>query len=549
MKKRRIVSTLIFICALFALTIFARQPLFADVKFGEGDCVHLGAFAHWTAANGPYETAPTPVTWQVRSADAGSMLLLSHYLVDYRVWNPDNTGLTAPLQNDAWKDKSALRVFINNTGAGGFLEHFNASELALMSTAFASADADTYVPGDKATIPSASEMSDGGLMGFQDDAARKADFKTPTVPTNSSRYWLRTSSRLNDRNPAAAIALDSGALNDFGHIVINKLGIRPVTQISLNPVIFKSKYSDVIDPSPFTLFLSGEKKTGYPEFAPDGIEIDKAETDGYTLTLTFAKEISPAVREWPHPDDFTLRHSGGDQMHPESVEGDDSDAKKLVLTFAIPVTKDETVTLDYNLNHDAAAFDVTASTAKVMASFSDIAVINSSTLSETVVPGEIVVDDETLCWVIVTYNLDGTVLVEIRLPLIEGFDAAKLEALAAAFVSPFTLSNVSYHYVDADGKKTPIPARGTNEPYILITGTAKSIEALKAAELSHVSYWFTGGDREYRQRFGTPLAISDMMFIYVNDRPGGGGGSSGCDAGFGIAALITLAGLALRRKR
>jgi hypothetical protein len=159
-------------------------------------------------------------------------------------------------------------------------------------------------------------------------------------------------------------------------------------------------------------------------------------------------------------------------------------------------------------------------------------------------------------------NADDTVTAALRIPFLAGADPAKIAAIRAAF-GGVTVSNVSYSYVDADGKATPIAARTSTNPaapYLQITFTAPSLEALAKGALNKIEYWLKDDRLEYLQTYTGGLKLSDVEFKDetpppeppepVDPEPVGpvdpeptekGGG--GCDAGAGAVGMAVLPAL------
>ena len=110
--------------------------------------------------------------------------------------------------------------------------------------------------------------------------------------------------------------------------------------------------------------------------------------------------------------------------------------------------------------------------------------------------------------------------------------------------------------MDEDGRVVPLTPRSAGDPYIRIAGTAAGKSALESASLTGLTYWLKGSATEYKQTFTPALKISDMKITDTNDPPTSGGeeeeekvgSSGGCDAGFGLFALLAL-GMAAKRRR
>ena len=329
MKRRWNSKFGVLICALLAAAVFAAQPALAAVTLNFEEYVHLGAFKHKEQESGAeYEPEPTPVLWQVRDADATRAVVLSHYLVDKQIRS--SASLPRALSPDhpgAWATSSDLRVFLNNTAAGGFLESFNASERSLMNTTFASSDP-AYRAGDWVTLPSLSEIDDSGMMGFADNDSRKAGYKT----LSAQLYWLRSSGS-DTFSPSAAYVNAYGALSPVGSNVPNGVGVRPASQISLNLIIFKSGLGSASNP--YMLYTDWK-------VAPT-LSI---EADG-KLKLAFPADITSADR-WPAPEDFTLSLPAG------AISAVTSGGNALILSPDVAIAAGTQVKLAYVVSADAA---------------------------------------------------------------------------------------------------------------------------------------------------------------------------------------------------
>ena len=168
--------------------------------------------------------------------------------------------------------------------------------------------------------------------------------------------------------------------------------------------------------------------------------------------------------------------------------------------------------------------------------------------------GTLTATDASRCLVFVTYNANGTIAFEIRLPVAANVDLTTLDGLYAYLSS--VLTSLSFAYVDADGNTITLTPRSAGDPYLRIAGTAAGKSALESATLSSLTYWLKGSTTEYKQTFSPALKLSDMTVTYTNEPPSSGGeeeetgGSSGggCDAGFGLFALLAL-GVVVKRRR
>ena len=218
----------------------------------------------------------------------------------------------------------------------------------------------------------------------------------------------------------------------------------------------------------------------------------------------------------------------------------------LVLNITLPsgttITPDPSEGIDFS--GGPVTFTITAQDGKTEETIS-IAVRISAPLSSV---GTIVQTDASQCLVYAAYGDDGTITVEIRLPLAGGFDLTTLDSINANLSA---LSNLKFASTDAEGGATPMGARASGASYISITGTAADKSALTSAKLSAISYRLKNVATEYTQTFNPELSLSDMRITYANDPSSKDGNSGGgCDAGaaFGLFVLAAVAFVKKRRK-
>ena len=198
-------------------------------------------------------------------------------------------------------------------------------------------------------------------------------------------------------------------------------------------------------------------------------------------------------------------------------------------------------------------FTITAEDKKTTKEYT-LEIVTENAPGPDVESGSIAGTDISRWLVFAAYNADGTIAVEIRIPLAPGFDIANLDKLYALLSG---LTNLSFACVDADGNVVPITSRTAGEPYLRITGTAASKAALASTTLSRLSYWLKADATEYRQTFAQALKLSDAQVTYTNNPPSTGGGEEeekggsggGCDAGFGALALVFSAAALRKRGR
>jgi hypothetical protein len=186
-----------------------------------------------------------------------------------------------------------------------------------------------------------------------------------------------------------------------------------------------------------------------------------------------------------------------------------------------------------------------------------------------------------LCEVGYVTNEDGSVAVDLRIPLTNGADPAKIEAIRATLTGFAPLGALSYAYADFGGNLIPITTKSARSasvpaPYLQITFRAANLDAAKAGGLGKIAYWLKGDAAEYTQTYTTPLALSEMILTdetprpepeepddetpkpepeepeESDDEPGdlGQRSSGGCDTGTSIFALclLPLAGVESKKK-
>ncbi len=158
---------------------------------------------------------------------------------------------------------------------------------------------------------------------------------------------------------------NNGGLLDLS-VYMTDYAVRPACLLNLESLIFKSASDDfdLASPSvsaagsilnPYILVLSGDMPNGLPvKFASADRSPDGAVINGKTLTVSWHVPLTPAVKKWPAPGDFTLQPGG---THPTAVTSDNANPKILKLTFPTAVAYGAAVTLSYNLNTDAISTD------------------------------------------------------------------------------------------------------------------------------------------------------------------------------------------------
>ncbi|MDR1376612.1 MAG: hypothetical protein LBJ22_03795 [Synergistaceae bacterium] len=129
-----------------------------------------------------------------------------------------------------------------------------------------------------------------------------------------------------------------------------------------------------------------------------------------------------------------------------------------------------------------------------------------------------------LCEVGYVTNQDGSVAVDLRIPLAANADPAEIEAIRAALTGVAPVGTLSYSYADTGGNLVPITTRTAKSasvpaPYLQITFEAASLDAVKAGSLEKITYWRKGDATEYTQTYTTPLAFSKMTLTDETPKP------------------------------
>lgn len=298
------------LCLILLFQLCCAPSACAKVALERGGFVSFGMYRHAKTIGDEYapsyDPAPSSLLWQVRSADAISALFLTHYIIDCKQWSSADFPGKTLLPEDAWTKSSDLCVFLNDTGEGGFLEHFTSAEQALMSTSFAPG---VPVQAGRATLASVGEMS-GGILGFDGNGSRSADYRGG-AHQEKRLYWLRSAGNYNGAK-AAYVSYD-GTIVKIGKNVGKPCGVRPVSQISLAPAAFKTGSGRIDDP--YKLYVKWD--------SPPVLSVT-----GGKLKLAFPDDIASADR-WPSPDDFTLSYPAG--MIVDATPGA-ADRKSLILS-------------------------------------------------------------------------------------------------------------------------------------------------------------------------------------------------------------------------
>ncbi len=495
------------------------------------DYVLLGKFKHRLKfADGDQETEATPILWRVMSLDASpnptKAILLSHRLPESmsyqgQVVNVDGW-YRSPLDDppvcaNRW-DGSEVQKWLNDasqttaykvylaetywkvepkqtskpTQVEGFLYGFAKEERdALLSYPDGTKDSKVSLPSGWTVDNSQFRYGELGLwFGLDNGAYYKGERK-------NQDYWTRTplssdGRDLDQRTAGARYVVADGDINfapvhegDFG-----AYGVRPVVLLNLGAPLFKAASDDFApsfnsasairggdESNPWILVLSGLEPGDWPidfvsaDRKPNGAAIDAT---GKTMTVSWDRAISPAVRRWPASDDFTLVRPGSGS-NPISVTSSDTNDRILILTFADATRQREVVTLDYNLNTDAISFDETGTpgSADVVAGFTDLQVTNDSTVAPDPGPGP---TQQSLAVLLVALN-----------DALAPHSVAPLAPIPAAVGAPITqalASNAAFAKKVAPipaypGTRTPIPSFSAS--VLLGSGTTGDTLALRYA--------------------------------------------------------------------
>ncbi|GHS95365.1 hypothetical protein AGMMS50276_10680 [Synergistales bacterium] len=99
---------------------------------------------------------------------------------------------------------------------------------------------------------------------------------------------------------------------------------------------------------------------------------------------------------------------------------------------------------------------------------------------------------QSACEIGYTQNANGTIAAYLRIPFLDNADPALIEAIRA-IISGLTASNLSYAYVDTNGRIIPITAKTTRTtavkaPYLQIAFTVSNLDAPKKGSLEGIEY-------------------------------------------------------------
>lgn len=223
--------------------------------------------------------------------------------------------------------------------------------------------------------------------GFWSNSGRDVNRVALDIANNTIPYWSRTPV---SGGLGRAWAINRGGYH-FGLAVDSTdVALRPAFFLALEAIVFKTASNDLgpggapsgaggTVENPYVLIFPDTLPTGAPDgwavkfISGDNVPLD-AKIKGKNLVLEWSSAISPAVKKWPDPGDFTL----GTGEHPKGITSDDSNDRILKLTFAKGASMGDVVTLSYNLNTDAISFDSSGSTAKVVGSFSNLGMTNET---------------------------------------------------------------------------------------------------------------------------------------------------------------------------
>ena len=365
-------------------------------KAGTYQYVLLGKYPQLQNAATPLQ----PILWRILSADQTGTtrkgLLLSEESLRAMAFNV--LGGT-----NYWKD-SILRDWMNGTGNTQLMhaDYFTMQERGALSK-------DTHITKDENGNENplgASSATDTFFAlshqdvlnpeyGFSDrrtvqDVNRLANNTAYAINQGAypvGRWWIRSPSPFaSDQVPNVS---ENGRLG-VGNIINGGRTARPACFLSLGSFLFKSALNDFSTGSssvdvagsqhnPYLLLIPSEIPTGAPVgwttvFVSEDKVPDIAKIDGKFLTLEWGTAVSPAVKNWPAPEDFMLVNG----EHPFRVTGDTTNKNALILTFKKGVKYGDPVRISYNLNTDAISFNSTGNPVKVVNSFFSFVVSNDT---------------------------------------------------------------------------------------------------------------------------------------------------------------------------
>ena len=492
-----------------------------------------------------------PIVWRVLSADQAGTSRKGLLLSDK---NLDASSFDVSLNNYGL---SGIRSFLVGTEAGQFYNsaYFTNQEKGIvLPQSFTTTDgigAGPVTTADNAMfLLSESEVKEpkyGFANGMGPDSTR--------IVLNTAYVQGKHISDLNGvgfwwtRSPVAPTSDDAWYVDNNGGLLdlsvyMTDYAVRPACLLNLESLIFKSASDDfdLASPSvsaagsilnPYILVLSGDMPNGLPvKFASADRSPDGAVINGKTLTVSWHVPLTPAVKKWPAPGDFTLQPGG---THPTAVTSDNANPKILKLTFPTAVAYGAAVTLSYNLNTDAISTDYSAgtATATVVASFSNLSVTN-----QTPAPAPAPAPDDKPG----SPSAPGVTPTQARY---DGLSTADLNVLLGGVaLSAANAGNLGITVSTPNGKRIPLAAGD----YSVLGRNLTIFKAFlsKLSNGTHTLYLYNGSAQ-----------VGKITLTVTNSTASGtsvqGSGSSGCNAGLGLFGLgAVLAGLckvAARKKK
>ena len=289
-----------------------------------------------------------------------------------------------------------------------------------------------------------------------------------------------------------------------------------------------------------------------------GIEVEDANNDKSTIYVSYSFAAAPAPSDVTTPTGISVTIGGTTYRAELQTDGTylitlpaGSNLSALPLAVGLPAgaTISPALPGPFDFTNGPLSFTITA------ADGTTTGTIQIAVVAENPAPTERAFFTvlETECEIRYVRNEDGTVRVEVLIPLAAGSDPALLDAIRATITGLLDYTNVSYSYVNEDGAETPIPeqsaARGAVQaPYLKITFTMPRGSDLDKGLLTQIDYTLKNDATEYVQTF--PNGGLKFSAIEKTDATPGSGGSSGvgCEAGFGAFALLVAASVAICRK-
>ena len=334
--------------------------------------------------------ANNPILWRVLRADQGGIIRRGY------LFSENTLGSSMAFDGGGSNNygRSSIRTYLVSDDTTGFYvpANFSAAEKTAIVeqslTTTAGDGSDSVTTDNPMFLLSSTDLTEpdygfSGMLGTDvnrgalDTAGNRGHYWTRSPTTDLVRVWGINSVR----NGGYHFGLSADRTDLF---------IRPACFLNLDSFLFKSAFNDFTPGSssggeggsrqnPFVLLLPGQIPTGAPagwttRFASEDKIPEIAKIDGKFLTLEWGTAISPAVKNWPAPDDFMLLNG----ERPFKVASHKTNKNMLVLTFEKGVKFGESVRISYNLDTDAISFDSTGDPIKIVNSFLSLIVSNDT---------------------------------------------------------------------------------------------------------------------------------------------------------------------------